>query len=148
MDRNKYLMYGLGAIGILIVLYFVYMFFKKPVKLPANAPHVLSEHGSQTPGGEGQENYAADPREQLAKRLTSGGWVLFSMPGCPHCVRQVDEFGEFVRLLNVVEADSTGSNLPESVRSGKGFPCWYNTKTQTQIEGYQSPEQLIEKCCN
>jgi hypothetical protein len=80
--------------------------------------------------------------DELAKGLTSKGWVLFYANWCPACHRQFDLLGSSVKYLRMVDCDTLA--CPEFVEA---YPTWAlvsHGKVIEVREGYQGPEKLRE----
>lgn len=132
IGSNKTIFYTLCAVGGLVIIYLLYYFFFK-----ASSPKKQEKLIDDTPA----ETTAEDPREQLAVKLNKAGWTLYTRDGCVHCHNQLELFGEYAQTLNVVEANSDGSNVPDGI---KAFPAWVNEDGRTVL-GYQNPDTLISK---
>ena len=76
-------------------------------------------------------------RDTLSLRYR--GWVLYFTPSCPYCVTQLNEFGWKSAILNKVNCEQM--NCPNV----KAYPTWINSKTQEQVEGVVSIEELADK---
>ncbi len=82
------------------------------------------------PGGSGGDAGAGP-----AARLAAAGWVLYTLPGCGYCARQLEALG--------VET------YPAQVVCGRGrcagvgaYPTWKNTRTGEVRTGLQTAQQL------
>lgn len=80
--------------------------------------------------------------DELAKGLTSKGWVLFYANWCPSCHKQMDLLGLSVKHLRMI--DCATITCPDFV---KAYPTWALIKDGRVLEvreGYQSVERLEE----
>jgi thiol-disulfide isomerase/thioredoxin len=78
--------------------------------------------------------------DELAKGLTSKGWVLFYANWCPSCHAQMDLLGGSVKHLRMV--DCATITCPDFV---KAYPTWGLIQEGTVLEvrkGVQNHEQL------
>ena len=84
----------------------------------------------------------------LAKDLASCGWVLYMMPGCGYCHKQMDVLGVKVYPKQVVckggMPASPGTNYKGKMDCGaiKAYPHWENEKTGETRTGLQTTSQL------
>lgn len=75
-------------------------------------------------------------KKKLVDHLASKGWVLYTMPGCGYCTKQLAVLG--ARYPKQVECSSKNAACDKI----KAFPFWKNEKTYKTRTGYQSQEQL------
>ena len=71
---------------------------------------------------------------KLKSKLEENGWVLYTMKGCHHCVRQ----------KQVIDFPSTDvEDMSEDEKKMiKGFPTWFNVKTSELSPGFKSTTEL------
>jgi hypothetical protein len=80
--------------------------------------------------------YTSNPYEQLLNE----NWILFSMEGCGHCVKQAQVLQQyFPTFVN----RKIGSSQTPNGQFISGFPSWYNTKTGYIEAGYKNKDALI-----
>lgn len=79
--------------------------------------------------------------EELAKELSSQGWVLYGTNRCPWCIKQKEEFGDAFRHISYVNCDE---NRPACMNASiKTIPCWVSPNG-THYSGYHSLTGLSE----
>lgn len=79
--------------------------------------------------------------EELAKELSSQGWVLYGTNRCPWCIKQKEEFGDAFRHISYVNCDE---NRPTCMNASiKAIPCWVSPNG-THYSGYYSLTRLSE----
>jgi hypothetical protein len=72
-------------------------------------------------------------------QLENAGWVLYTKPGCPYCVRQMETLGGSYR--NKVTCGAASSD-PAGCAAAPGYPHWVNSITGKTVSGYQSQAGL------
>lgn len=86
----------------------------------------------------------------LVHELVASGWVLYTRPGCPYCVRQMDALGvkkyprEVVCIGSTSSASGTMSDSqgPLKCSNVNVFPYWHNTFSNATRTGLQSRADL------
>lgn len=93
--------------------------------------------------------YYMSPARVLTRRLVRAGWILYTKPGCPYCVRQESVLrGKFWKRVdckggNVVSGYTMRPPLKCNDAKITGFPYWYNhLDPQKSKAGLQSWSQL------
>lgn len=79
--------------------------------------------------------------DELAKKLTSEGWVLFYANWCPGCHRQIEMLGTSVKYLRMI--DCATITCPDFVES---YPTWTKVTNDGVVvnRGVQKIETLKE----
>ena len=96
-------------------------------------------------------------RDEVKNNLKSGLFVLYFMPGCNACKKQFEILGLPIRgsarTHNTIDC-STGQKPDSPYRGAKfyldpsavrRYPTWHNTRTGKILEGYYTPEQIMQK---
>jgi hypothetical protein len=84
----------------------------------------------------------------LGNALASCGWVLYTLPGCTYCTKQMDALGEATYPKQVVCGRSTASGTmsdsqgPYLCKNVQAFPFWVNEYTSATRTGLQDRKQL------
>jgi len=80
----------------------------------------------------------------------SSGWQLYTLQGCPHCTRQLEELNGFETYIEFKRGSQTpivnniaGELYPKEKING--FPFWYNSKTGEKKMGRQNICELTPK---
>lgn len=76
---------------------------------------------------------------RVAKALTEKGCILYGSEECPFCVKQKQEFGEFINEIDYVDCQQTPN--PPSL---DGIPSWFCKQTGETKPGYKTLDQLID----
>jgi hypothetical protein len=79
--------------------------------------------------------------EELAKELSSQGWVMYGTERCPWCIKQKEEFSDAFRYINYVDCEE---NRQACIDAGiKGIPCWISPNG-TLHSGYHNLTKLAQ----
>jgi hypothetical protein len=90
-------------------------------------------------------------KRSLHRGLAENGWVLYTKPGCGHCISQMKALGGWYKKTVVC---SGGRKLNERVDAGggpacddpsiPGYPYWFNAKGKTPLVGLKKGWELEE----
>jgi glutaredoxin len=96
---------------------------------------------------ESQKEVKYDEKTALAEKLTTKGWVLFSMTTCPHCIQQKEAFGDqAVQFLDVINCDASEFNMGLCKANNiSAVPTWYNVETGETLLGFRTLTELEER---
>ncbi len=96
--------------------------------------------------------YYMSPARVLTRRLIRAGWVLYTRPGCPYCVRQENVLrGKFWKRISCRggKAESGYTSHPPlkcNDPSITGFPYWYNhlspAKSSAGLKNWQQLQKM------
>jgi parallel beta-helix repeat protein len=87
-------------------------------------------------------SYSCINAEELAKELSSQGWVMYGTNRCSWCIKQKEEFGgEAFKHINYVNCDENRQACMNA--SIKAIPCWVSPNG-THYPGYHNLTRLLE----
>jgi hypothetical protein len=82
--------------------------------------------------------------ENLAKELSTQGWVMYGAERCGFCKKQKEEFGDAFEFINYVDCGSREYPNPACINAGIGpIPDWVSPNG-THYTGYQNLTQLTQ----
>lgn len=73
-----------------------------------------------------QVSEETDVLEQVAKT-----WILLTDPKCPFCEKQLEVLGPKQGMFRILDVRKDAKLIKKlKLPTGKGVPCWINTKTK------------------
>jgi|LGVE01.1.fsa_nt_gb parallel beta-helix repeat protein len=86
-------------------------------------------------------SYSCIDPEELARMLTSQGWMIYGTSGDEWCIKQKEVFGDAFRNLNYINCDE---NEEACINANiKNIPCWISPN-KTHYSGYYDLNRLSE----
>ena len=86
-------------------------------------------------------SYSCIDAEELAKELSSQGWVMYGTNRCSWCIKQKGEYGDAFQYINYVNCDDNRQACMHA--SIKAIPCWVSPNG-THYSGYYNLTRLSE----
>lgn len=126
-------------IGVILGIALAYLMNKKDTYTPSQ-----SEQLPDAPKLKEADQAQASPTDDLVKKLNEKGCVMFGSETCPHCKRQMAEFGPSFSGVHFMSSDDPKNAEMMKELKIQGVPSW-RCKDGSGIDGYAPLGEIAQR---